>query len=221
MKKNWIAILCILAMMLCLAGCGGGEETTVSGMVVSLDGSVVTLMEMNGSMENFGGGFSSMFENGEMPTRPEGGEDRPRPEGMEDFTIPEDFDFENFDPENMPEGFDGQGMPGGYGGEDRPEGFDPGSFGGMPGGERPQMDGEGGEIPNWGGMNGMGETTTVDISNARIGVEIEGGKESGSPDNVTPGAMVTITLSPKGEATYVLVSQSMGFGGFGNFPAMK
>lgn len=205
-KKSWIAVLCILALVLSLAGCGG-EETTVSGMVISLDGTVVTVMEMSGSMESFGGDLSSMFENGEMPQRPQGGEEYTRPEGMEDFTIPEGFDFESFDPENMPEG------------------FNPGMFGGVPGsGEgRPPMDGEkpempeGGSFPGFGGMGDMSNldnATTVDIANARIGVEFDGGKESGTLDNVIPGAMVTITISPKGEVTYVLVSSS-GFG-FGN-----
>lgn len=213
MKKKWIAALCALALVLTMAGCGGGEETTVSGMVVSLEGTTVTLMEMSGNMED----FSSMFENGEMPQRPQGGEQGPRPEGMEDFTIPEDFDFENIDPENMPEGFDQENfdpenMPEGFDRGEMPQGFDPGSFGGMDG-ERPEMP-EGGAFPGFGGQTPMGETTTLDIANARIGVEIEGGKESGSLSNVIPGVMVTITLSPKGEATYVLVSSSgMGFGG--------
>ena len=203
-KMKWIAALCALAMALTLAGCGGGEETTLSGIVVSLEGTTVTLMEMSGSM----GDFSSMFENGEMPQRPQGGGEGSRPEGMEDFN------FEDFDPENMPEGFDRGERPEGFDPENMPEGFDPGSFGGMPqDGERPEMP-EGGQFPGFGGQTPMGETTTVDISNARIGVEIESGKESGSLSNVTPGAMVTITISPKGEATYVLVSSSgMNFGG--------
>ena len=211
-KMNWIAVLCALALALTLAGCGGGEETTVSGMVVSLDGTTVTLMEMSGSM----GDFSSMFENGEMPQRPQSGEEGSRPDGMEDFTLPEDFDFDNFDPENMPEGFDRENFDPDNMPErgQMPEGFDPGSFGGMPqNGERPEMP-EGGGFSGFGEQPPMGETTAVDIANARIGVEIENGKESGSLANVTPGAMVTITLSSKGEATYVLVSSSgMSFGG--------
>ena len=216
MKKNWIAVLCALALVLSMAGCSGGEETTVTGMVVSLEGTMVTLVEMSGGMENFGGDFPSMFENGEMPTRPEGGEGAGRPEGMEDFTMPEDFDFENFDPENMPEGFNRVEMPEGFDPEKMPEGFEPGSFGGMPGGgDRPQQMPEGGDFSGFqGGMSSMGETTTLDIANARVGIEIEDGKESGSMDDVTPGAMVTITISPKGEATYVLISSSgFSFGG--------
>ena len=136
MMKNWIAFLAVLALMLSLTACGGGEETTVSGMVVAVDGTVITLMEMDG-------------------------------------------------------------------------GFGPG--GQPPEGERPGME----------GFEGMGETTTLDIADAHISVEIDGGKESGSMENIVPGTMVTVTVSPKGQATYVLVNQ--GFGGFGgiNFPAMK
>ena len=199
MNRKIIAILLVLELAISLTACGGGEETTVSGMVVSVDGTIISLMEMDGQM---GGGRFPVGENGEMPTRPEGMEDF-NPEDMEDFTRPEgmedfdpekmeDFNFEDFNPEDMPEGF-------GPGGEMPPEG------------ERPEM----------GSFDGMGEATTLDIANAHISIEIEGGKESGALNDIVPGTMVTVTVSPKGEATYVLVSQSMGFGGFGNFPAMK
>ena len=198
MNHKLTAIFLVLALTVSLAACGGGEETTVSGMVMGVDGTVISLIQMDGQMQGgFGGGRFPVGENGEMPTRPEGMEDF-NPEDMEDFTIPEgmedfdpekmqgfdpdkmeDFNFEDFDPENMPQGF-GEGEP--------PE---------------------------------MAEATTIDIANAHISLEIEGGKESGSMSNIVPGTFVTVTLSSKGEATYVLVSQSMGFGGFGNFPAMK
>ena len=205
MNRKLTAILLVLALIVSLAACGGGEETTVSGMVMGVDGTVISLIQMDGQMEGgFGGGRFPGGENGEMPTRPEGMEDF-NPEDMEDFTRPEgmeDFDpekMEDFDPEKMEvfnfEDFDP---------EDMPEGFGPGGFGE---GEPPEKPAEG-ERPE------MGEATTIDIANAHISVEIEGGKESGSMDNIVPGTMVTVTLSPKGEATYVLVSQSMGFGGF-------
>ena len=194
--KKWIVIAMIFAMILTLAACGG-EETTVSGMVMGVDGTVISLIQMDSQMEGgFGGGRFPGGENGEMPTRPEGMEDFnpedmedfPRPERMEDFDPEkmEDFNFEDFDPEDMPEGFG----PGGFG------------------------EGEPPEKPAEGEMPEMGEATTIDIANAHISVEIEGGKESGSMENIVPGAFVTVTLSTKGEATYVLVSQSMGFGGF-------
>ena len=197
--KKWIAMVMIFAMILTMTACGG-EETTVSGMVMSVDGTVISLMEMDGQM---GGSRFPGGENGEMPTRPEGMEDFnpedmedfPRPEGMEDFDPDkmEEFNFEDFDPDDMPEGFG----PGGFGEGEPPE--KPAD------GERPEM----------------GEATTLDIANAHISIEIEGGKESGALTDIVPGTMVTVTVSPKGEATYVLVSQSMGFGGFGNFPMMK
>ena len=195
--KKWIAMAMIFAMILTLAACGGGEETTVSGMVMGVDGTVISLIQMDGQMQGGFGGRFPVGENGEMPTRPEGMEDF-NPEDMEDFTRPEGM--EDFDPEKM-EGFDPEKM------EDfNFEDFDPENM--------PQGFGEG-EPPE------MAEATTIDIANAHISLEIEGGKESGSMSNIVPGTFVTVTLSSKGEATYVLVSQSMGFGGFGNFPAMK
>ena len=185
MNRKLTAIFLVLALTVSLAACGGGEETTVSGMVMGVDGTVISLIQMDGPMEGGFGGRFPVGENGEMPTRPEGMEDF-NPEDMEDFTRPEGM--EDFDPENMPQGF-GEGEP-------------------------PEKPAEG-EMPE------MAEVTTIDIANAHISLEIEGGKESGSMENIVPGAFVTVCLSPKGEATYVLVSQSMGFGGFGNFPAMK
>ena len=191
MKKKWITGLLALVMILSMAGCGGGEETTVTGMVVSLDGTVVSLMEMDSQMQgNFNGNRPSMSENGERPTMPE---------GMEDFTMPEG----GFDPENLP--------------ENMPEGFDPGTFDGtIPEGmDRPEMPADG-QMPSGGNFNRFEdiETTTIDLADAHISVEIEGGKEGGSLENITPGAFLTITLNGKGQATYVLVSAGMsGFGG--------
>ena len=52
-------------MAVSLAACGGGEETTLTGMVVSVNGTVISLVEMDADSMS-GTGF-------EMP------------EGMEDF----------------------------------------------------------------------------------------------------------------------------------------
>ena len=57
------------------------------------------------------------------------------------------------------------------------------------------------------------DVTTLDIGEAHISVEIEGGKESGSMDNIQPGTFVTVTVNGKGKATYVLVSSQSFFGG--------
>ena len=180
--KNWIVVLLVVAIF-CLAGCGAQEETTISGMVASVDGTVISLMEMDGTMQGgFAGGIPGDFE-GERPTAPE---------GMEIFTMPENFD---------PEQFEGT----------MPEGFDPENFGGpMPGGFGPGD----GERPEGKEFSDMGNLLTVDLANAHISIEIDGGKESGSMANITPGTFVTITLSGKGETTYVLISSMFGFGGF-------
>ena len=100
------------------------------------------------------------------------------------------------------------------------ENFNPGDFS-FPEGEMPEdmtmpADGEwSGGMPGFGGFSGDMETTEVDIANAHISVEIDGGKASGTLEDVAPGAFVTITLNAKGEATYVLVSEGVSFGGRG------
>ena len=193
--KNWIVVLLVVAIF-CLAGCGAQEETTISGMVASVDGTVISLMEMDGNMQGgFAGGIPGDFE-GERPTAPE---------GMEIFTMPENFDPEQFGG-TLPENFDPEQFEG-----TMPEGFDPENFGGpMPGGFGPGD----GERPEGKDFADMGNLTTVDLANAHISIEIDGGKESGSMANITPGTFVTITLSGKGETTYVLISSMFGFGGF-------
>ena len=86
-----------------VAGCGSGEETTLTGMVVSVDGTVISLMEMDGEMSGMN------FGSGEMPQMPEGMEGF---EGFgnfnpEDFdgTLPEGGDFSQWSGE-MPEGME-------------------------------------------------------------------------------------------------------------------
>lgn len=62
-----------------------------------------------------------------------------------------------------------------------------------------------------------GEATQIDIGNAHISVEIDGGKAGGSLEDITPGSFVTITRNSKGEVTNVLISSHSGFGGMGGF----
>lgn len=185
MKRKIIAIFMTLALTVTMAACGGGEETTLTGMVVSVDGTAISLVEMDAS--NMGG---RDFAEGERPEMPE---------GMESFdgTLPEGETFPQREKGEMPEGM----TP--------PEDMT------MP---------ENGEMPDFGDKNGgmrsgfgnFGEdmeTTDVDIANAHISVEIDGGKASGSMEDLVPGAFVTITMNGKGEVTNVLVSSMTGFGG--------
>ena len=187
MKRKFIAILMALMLALALAACGGGEETILTGMVVSVDGTVITLMEMDSDAMGFAG------------------EQRPEmPQGMEDFdgffnsgvydgTLPEgetfpqwqEGDFFEFE---IPEGMEDMTMP------------------------------ENGQMPDFGGMDFGNfatemETQKVEIGGAHISLEIDGGKASGSLEDIVPGTFVTITMNGKGEATYVLVSSQSGFGG--------
>lgn len=195
MKQKIMATLLALVMVLSLTACGEGEETTLTGMVASVDGTVISLMEMDGTMGEMN------FESGEMPQMPE---------GMEDFE-----GFENFDPENFdPEAFEGTfpedaEIPQWEDGE-MPEGMTPPEDG-----EMPAFDSEnGGRGPGFGNFDFEGETKDVDIGDAHISLETNGVKESGTLEDITPGSMVTITMNGKGEATYVLVSSQISFGGF-------
>lgn len=209
MMRKWMALALILGLLFSLAACGGQEETTLTAMVVSVEGTVVSLMEMDAQGGANAGRPSG--SDGQMPQRPEGMEDFAMPEGgfggfggmpggMEDFTMPEggfggmpegmeDFTMpEDFDPENFMSGGFGAMMPGG-----------------AMGGERPEMDM---------GENG-GQTRTLDLANAHISVQIDGGKATGSMSDITVGVFVTVTLNDKGEATRVVVLGNSGFGGRG------
>ena len=169
MKRTIIAIMMILALAVTLAACGDGKETTVTGMVVSVEGTVISLMEMD--EESMGD-----FAEGERPEMPEGMEDFD-PSQFEGMTPPEDM--------TMPEN-----------------------------GKMPEFDGEnGGMRPGFGGFGENMETTDVDIADAHISIEIDGGKASGTMEDIQAGTFVTVTLNSKGEATYVLVSSQSFLGG--------
>ena len=212
MKRKMIAWACLLAVAFSAVGCSKKEDaaeqtTTLTGMVVSVEGTVVNLMEMSAGSSgqgNWGGqrpfGDMQMPEGGfNMPegdfTIPEGG--FARPDG--DFTMPEDFTI----PEGgfNPEDFNGQmpeGMP-------RPEGS-----------TRP----DGSNRPSSGsGEATQVQTTVVDLKNAHISIQDGNIKAAGSMSDIKIGSMLTITLNSMGEATEVLVTSS-GFGGNfgGNMP---
>ena len=201
-------ILRTLSLLLCLTACGEEETVSVTGMVVSVDGTVITLMEMDQENMNF-----REMEEGQMPSMPSD------LEGFEGFSG--GFSGEGFDG-TMPEGgeftgaFPGGSFPGG-------EGFSGWGEGQMP--SMPDFSGSFvGMMGSMGGINFDGKTQQIDIGDARIGVEIEGGKESGSLDDLAPGAFVTVTMTAKGKVTYVLVTSTSGmtgFGGIGNFMGMS
>lgn len=216
MKLKIWAIILVLTMVLAMVGCGAAEEeeeTTLTGMVVSVEGTVISLMEMDTANMGSGfgggqrpggfGGFDPGSFDGTMPTGdfPQWGNG----EMPEDFTMPEGGQMPNFgggdrgdfDPESMTMPEDGS-MP---------------NFGGsFPGGNGQRPEGQGG----FGGFTFDAETKDIDIADAHISVQEDGVKASGSLSDIKAGTMVTITLNGKGEATYVLIT-SYGFGGRGNF----
>lgn len=174
-------------------------------MVVSVDGTVISLMEMDrGSM----GGRD--FADGERPEMPEGMEGFP---GFGDFN-PKDFEGEPPEGGDFPQWGDGE-MP------EMPEGMTPPEGMTMPeNGEMPDFGGEnGGMRPGFGSFEENMETKDVDIADAHISVEIDGGKASGSMDDIKAGTFVTITMNGKGEVTNVLVSSQSFFGGSVSRPA--
>lgn len=207
MKRATMAILCMAALVLFMAGCSEKEDTTttVTGIVVSVDGTVVTLRQFDANAQ---GGGNRGNSQGQRPSDSEGSK---RPEG--DFTMPEgDFtppegDF------TMPEG--GFSRP--EGDFTRPQGdFDPNNADGeLPDGmTAPSMPADG-ERPGSGsfGDRGQGEPTTVDLKNAHISIQDGDIKAAGSISDIKAGSFLTVTLNSKGEATEVLVSTMNSFGG--------
>ena len=204
MKRKFIAIMMTLLLAATLAACGGGKETTLTGMVLSMDGTVISLVEMNAG--NMGG---KDFAEGERPKMPEGMDGGFNPDAF-NGTLPDGETFPQWGESEMPE------MPEGM---EPPERMEPPEGMSMPeNGEMPDFDGENSAMrPGFGNFGENMETKDVDIANAHISVEIEGGKASGSMDDIKAGTFVTITMNGKGEVTNVLVSSMSGFGG--RFPS--
>ena len=196
--KRILALLLALALATAFVGCGKtAEDTTITGMVTAIDGTVISLMEMDGS--SMGG---KNFERGERPSRPE------NMEGFEGFgegqfpwgegEMPE---FSEGEIPERPEGGQRPQMPTGEDG--KVEGFQP--FGD-------------GQMPDMGKLGEGMETTDIDIGNAHISLEEDGVKVGGSISDIKAGSFVTITRNAKGEVTNVLVTS--GFGGRGGFGGM-
>ena len=199
MKKKWMAMLLAGILLVSLAACGAGEETTLTGMIVAVDGTKVTLMEMDMSAMGSGNG-------GQAPQMPG---------GMEGFQ-----GFGEFNPEDFAGAFPEGGNFPQWGSGEMPEGMTPPEGMTIPEGMTPP---EGATMPDFSeGKGGMGsafgnfaedaETKELDIGEAHISVEIDGGKASGSMDDIQPGTFVTVTMNGKGKVTNVLVSSMSGFG---------
>ena len=218
--KRMIAGLMALMLALTFVGCGKETEestTTVSGMVTEVNGTVISLMEMDSSM---GGGRN--FADGERPSMPENMEGFENFEGFEGGSFP-------WGEGEMPEFAEGE-MPEKPEGGEMPE-FAEGEMPEMPTGEDGEMQwpaGKEGKMPNMEDFEYEGETTEIDIGSAHISIEEDGVKASGSLSDITVGCFVTITRNADGEVTNVLVTSNAGFGGgmggfrdFGNFGGDK
>ncbi len=195
MKQKLFAFFCIIVLLLCSVGCGADESTTtVSGMIVSVEGTVITLRKMGGQMQgNFGGNRAERDENGDF-------------KGFDRENMPE-----GFNPENMPEGFDPENLPEGMKRPNRQNGEDfqrpTGEDAQRPTGKRPDFK----QFANGEGA----ETETYDLANAHISLKVDEGQASGTMDDIKQGSIVTLTLNKKGEVVQILVTATSGFGGRG------
>ena len=195
--KKILAIMLVLVLTVSLVACGGGEETALTGMVISVEGTVISFVEMNS--ENFGGK--------ERPEKPEGME-KPAEGSPEAFhgTLPEGETFPSWGNGERPEMPEGMTPPEGM---ELPEGMT------IPeNGERPSFEGSDGNRPGFGNFAENMQTTQIDIADAHISLEEDGVKASGSLSDLKAGVFVTITKDGKGKVTNVLITSS-GFGGFG------
>lgn len=209
MIKKLLVMVLALIFAFSVTACGkkneeAGTTTTITGMVVSVEGTVLTLVQTeNMSMGGRGGT--------ERPSMPEGSEGMDRFSGDRfDGTLPEGETFPEMQRDGerpeLPEGetfpemeWDGEqpALPEGETMPEMPEG--------MPeSGEQPDRE----NMPAREDMAEDMETTEIDISGAHISVEIDGGKATGSMEDITEGCFVTITMNEKGEVTNVLVSAS-------------
>ena len=215
--KRVIATAMGLVLVLTMAACGKKAEDTstitVTGMVTAINGSVISLVEMD----------SNRLGSGTRPSMPENMEGFENFEGFEGGKNPwgegEMPDFGEGQMPQRPQNGERPDMPTGEDGEF--SGFTPFGDGQMPnfeGGEIPNFDGS--KMPDMGNFEIDGEVTEIDIGNAHITVEEDGVKATGSLSDLKVGSFVTITKNEKGEVTNVLITASSGFngmGGFGNF----
>ena len=165
MKCKLVLLLLGISAVLCMSSCGKAEETTLTGMVISIDGTVVSLQEFDSEMMEM-----SDEEILSMPSDAEG------------FAEFESGDFGGSMPTDLPEGSDIPELPADA------------------------------EVPDFDSFNAEVESTMIDLADAHITVEFDGGKATGSMEDITVGTFLTITLDGDGEATKVVVSSVRGFG---------
>ena len=107
MMKKMIALLFVLLLIFSLSACGAGTETTRTGIVVSVEGTVISLMEIDTA--NMG---DRNFANGERPEMPE---DMELPDGFDPNamtgTLPEGETFPQWGDGEKPEMPEGMSIP--------------------------------------------------------------------------------------------------------------
>ena len=202
--KKLTAIFCALALIFSFAACAKTEtgEETLSGIVEAIDGNTLTLMTgmapggnmQAGTPPDMPGGDTNGMQQGGNPPEMPGGDMGSMQQGG-----------------NPPEKPDGD-MGGMQQGGNPPEMPD-GDMGGMQQGDNPpEMPGNMGNPPEKpdGTDTQKQESRKIDIKNAEI-KKADGSK--GSKEDITVGAMVTVTLSGNKAKTVTLGG---GFGGSEN-----
>ncbi len=230
--KKLLSLLCVFAIMLSVAGCGQNADPTeaptngdntqssLTGQVTAIDGSVVTLiLGVLSPMADFRPDGNIQGNPGDMPSMPgnSGGFDQLVP----DSTAPAGSgspDGEGGTPPQMPDGETGgtpPEMPNGEMGGTPPE-MPNGETGGTP----PQMpSGEMGDRPMGDGMPGNfsffaagTESISLDLSGAKVYIESMGNTTEAALTDIAINDILVIALGENDEPVTVTIQEQPQMG---------
>ena len=190
--KRLLSFTCAAALLASLAACGASssststdeEDSTVTGQVLSIDGTTVTL-QLGTLNENAGGA-----PHGTPPDKPDGSSDS----GTDDQTPPAKPEDAS-DSTNAPEA---------------PAGDASGSGNGQTPPEQPS--GNGGDVPSGmpgGSFTAGDESMTLDLADAALTKD----GETISTEDLAVDDILTVTLNASGKATTAEVVTTNGMGG--------
>ena len=210
--KRLLSFTCAAALLASLAACGASssststdeEDSTVTGQVLSIDGTTVTL-QLGTLSENAGGA-----PQGTPPDQPDGSSDS----GTDDQTPPakpEDASDSTGDAQTSPEQPSGGNSSDNANAPEAPAGDASGSGNGQTPPEQPS--GNGGDAPS--GMPGGSsftagdESMTLDLADAALTKD----GETISTEDLAVDDILTVTLNASGKATAAEVVTTNGMGG--------
>ena len=210
--KRLLSFTCAAALLASLAACGASssststdeEDSTVTGQVLSIDGTTVTL-QLGTLNENAGGA-----PQGTPPDKPDGSSNS----GTNDQTPPakpEDASDSTGDAQTSPEQPSGGSVSDSTNAPEAPAGDASGSGNGQTPPEQPS--GNGGDAPS--GMPGGSsftagdESMTLDLADAALTRD----GETISTEDLAVDDILTVTLNASGKATTAEVVTTNGMGG--------